>query len=393
MAGKKRRRRGANDLPPGARRTSSGRITITMRDRHDQRRSHSKIKPDEPETYATPDEAWEGFTRVRAFLASEVDYVQTVAGFARLWTDEDDPVWGTSGTGHRGRGHGIHIYGSKLRIFFDRFAHRAVASISDADLLKWERECDVPLSTWPPLNTFFNDAAKAGLRVKGDNPVGERANNARARLSKAREQRKAEVPYVSKAEAEAMLTHLKMPRYPRSFYGWMLTAVRTGMRGSEVDGMELEHLDGDAYYIQSQLHPRTNRLDEPKHGSRRWISLPSDVLDEIERQRERNGEQADSRFIWTNTEGNPWRQSSREKWFEKRVAGTSACEIVGGRTMYEATRHHWASRVVNEGILPLAQAARVFGHSDHGVTLAKFYIGKDDNQLDAMREAQRRLAS
>jgi integrase len=392
MARKRGRRSAADQMPPGARCTSSGRITITMKDRDGVRRSHSKIKPDEPETYETIDEANEGYRRVKAFLASAVDYVQTVEGFFKLWTDVDDPVWGVNGTGHRGRGeHGIYAYASKLGVFVKEFGPRAVAAITDRDLTAWERKEDVALSTWGVLNTFFADATKAGLRVKGDNPVGDRANNARARLAKAREDRRG--ASVTRAESDAMLTHLKMPRYPRSFYGWMLTATRTGMRGSEIDGMEFEYLDGDVYYIEHQLHPRTNRLDEPKHGSRRWITLPPDVMEEIERQRERAGAQSDGRFIWTNTFGNPWRQASREKWYEKRVAGTSACEIVGGRTMYQATRHYWASRVVNEGILPLAQAADLYGHSDKGITLAKFYVGAGHDQLDAMREAQRRLAA
>jgi integrase len=394
---RKRGRKSADDLmPPGARRTSSGRITITMRDRDGQRRSHSKIKTDEPETYATVEEAVAGFARVKTFLASAVDYVETVGGFFDVWTDTEDPVWGVGGSGHRNRGeHGIATYASHLGAFVKRFKDTPVAHVTDAMLTKWEREEAVPLSAWPSVQTFFNDAAKAGLRTKGDNPTGDRASNAKAKMARAREQRKETVPYVSKPQVDAMLTHLKMPRYPRSLYGWMLTGVDTGMRGAEIDGMEWEYLDGDVYWVYWQLHAKTGRLEEPKHGSRRKLILTPRVLEEIERQRATTGAQADGRFIWTNTSGDPWRQLARQKWWKKQVAGASLSEIVGERTMYEATRHHWASRVVNEGIMPLEQAADLYGHSDKGITLKNYYVGKAEEAtlLDAMREAQRRMAA
>lgn len=383
-------------MPPGARRTSSGRITITMKDRDGQRLSHSKIKPDEPETYETPELAAEGYRRVKAYLASEIDYVQTVGGFFKLWTDERDPVWGVGGTGHRNRGeHGIAVYASRLAAFVKDHDRVPVAAITDQGITKWERLEPRPLSLWPALQTFFNDAARAGLRAKGENPVGDRATNAKAKMADRRAEQRETVPYVTKAESDAMLTHLKMPRYPRSLYGWMLTGTRTGMRGAEIDGMEWEYLDGDVYWIYWQLHAKTHRLDEPKHGSRRKLVLPPDVLEEIERQRPRASGQADGRYIWSNTFGDPWRQDSRQKWWNRSVAGTTLSEIVGARTMYEATRHHWASRVVNEGIMPLPQAAELYGHSDGGITLQKYYVGKPQEQqlLDAMREAQRRMAA
>jgi integrase len=396
MARKRGRRSADEKMPPGARRTSSGRITITMRDRDGVRRSHSKIKTDEPETYLTPEEAAEGYERVKAFLASDIDYVQTVAGFHRIWSDVDDPEWGAEGTRCRNRNApGIISLGKKLKPFVDEFGTMAVAAVTDQHLTAWERRAKVAPTLWPVILTFFNDAAKAGMRAKGDNPVGERAANAKARMDKKRTARRKEEGYASKAEVDAMLTHLKMPRYPRSFYGWTLTGVRTGMRCCEIDGMEYEYLDGDRYYIQWQLHDVSNELAVPKHGSRRWITLTDDVLAEIERQRQTTGAQADGRYIWTNTLGNPWRESARCDWWDERVAGTSARELVGGRTIYEATRHHWASRVVNEGIMPLELAAELYGHKDKGATLRKFYVGEPERDalLDAMREAQRRMAS
>src|SRR4029079_3430540 len=139
---RRRGRKSADDLmPPGARRTSSGRITITMRDRDGQRRSHSKIKPDEPDTYATVAHDAAGFARVKTFLASAGDYVETVGGFFDVWTDTEDPVWGVGGSGHRNRGeHGIATYASHLGAFVKRFKDTPVAHVTDAMLTKWERE-------------------------------------------------------------------------------------------------------------------------------------------------------------------------------------------------------------------------------------------------------------
>jgi integrase len=134
----------------------------------------------------------------------------------------------------------------------------------------------------------------------------------------------------------------------------------------------------------------TQVLDEPKHNSRRKVVLPLDVLAEIRHQRERVGDSGS--WIWTNTQHDPWQDSARQKWWEKQVGGVSL-QTLTGVTMYEATRHFWASWAVNEGGLSPYRASVLMGHSDGGALLTRVYARKDEElALDEMRRAQRRAA-
>lgn len=379
-------------LPGGHRRTSSGRITFTIRTPDGQRLSQNKILSSEPKSYATVEEAIAGHKRVTDYLASEIDRALTVRGFWDRWTDVDDPEWGVKGSERERRGeHAIYTYASRTRAFVERFGERAMASMTELDLKTWRLEVGVSFarSTLPVLQTFFKDAETAGLRV-GTNPASRLANIAKAQLVDEREENREDPPDLQ--TVNRMLAHLQHAGYPRSFYGWMLTAARTGMRGSEVDGMQWEFLHDDVYEIEWQLHPRTNRLTVPKHRSRRKVVLPPEVMAEIERVRPAGrGDMAEIPFIWLNTCRTPWRHDSRQKWFEKEIDGTSAQAIVDGATMYQSTRHHWASWAVNVAGISPYRASILYGHKDGGRLITSTYANKDnDAAIDAVREATKR---
>lgn len=369
--------------------TPSGRISLQF-SVDGARISQAKILPSEPASYATPKEAQAGVERVLAHLAQQVDRAATVQGFYARWTNEDDTEWGIYGTECPRRGeHAIHTYASKVRGFADVHGERTLASISEIDIKAWQHHERYAASGMTAISTFLKDAATAGLRSE-INPAKGPANKAEKQLAKKRERKggKGERPPVPDHEViEAMLEHARNPRYPRSFFAWLLTGVRTGMRASEIDGMEWEHLDGDVYRIDWQLHAVTNLLDEPKHNSRRAVVLPADVLAEIERER---GSELRTRYLWTNSRLDPWRNDSRDKWWTKVVDGISLAQITGC-TMYEATRHYWAGWAVNEGGMSPYRASVLMGHSDGGALLIRVYARQnEDLALHEMREAQQR---
>ena len=377
-------------MPPGARRTTAGRITVTIPCEIGgklMRLSQNKILPSEPRSYGTIDEAWDGLGRVREYLAQEIDRAATVGGFWDRWTNEDDRQWGANGTECPDRSrHAIYTYASKTRAFKEEYKGRALASICEADIRDWTQHADYSPSGMTALGTFLRDAATAGLRA-GTNPATEAAKKAEKYLAKMRDKNKIDPPKLP--QIDTLLAHLWCPEYPRSLYGWFLTGTRTGMRGAEIDGMQFRYVDGDVYQIDWQLHERTGVLDRPKHDSTRPVGLDDEVLAEIAYQRELRDAGPDD-FIWLNTQREPWRHNSRDKWWRKKVRGTSLLEIAGGGdvTMYLATRHHWASWAVNDGGLTPFQASIAFGHSDGGRLISETYARPDEKaMLEAVRRA------
>lgn len=376
--------------PPGSRLTSADRITITIpceMEGKPTRLSQHSILPSEPKSYATVDEAWAGYNRVLAYLAEEVDRGATVGGFWDRWTNEDDRQWGANGTECPDRSeHAIYTYASKTRAFKERYEKRTLASMCEADIRDWTQDEKYAPSGMTAIGTFLRDAATAGLRA-GLNPATTYAKKAEAYLAAMRKKNKVDPPRMP--EVDKLLAHLCLPAYPRSLYGWFLTGTRTGMRGGEIDGMQFRYVDGDVYQIDWQLHERTGLLDRPKHDSMRPVGLDHEILAEIEYQRQMRDAKPDD-FIWLNTFRDPWRHNSRGKWWDKTIAGITLHEIVGGGevTMYNATRHHWASWAVNEGGMSPYLASILYGHKDGGKLIAKTYADPDEQAaLAAARRA------
>jgi integrase len=311
-----------------------------------------------------------------------------VRGFWSRWADEHDPQWGAGGVRCPERHeNAIYTFRSKTRQFAEMYAERQLSTLSDTDIVAYTESAAYKRSHMTPIHTFLEDAQKAGLR-RGVNPVAQYARMAERGLRQQRDRKRNESDPPSLPQIDALLTRLSGPAYPRSLYGWFLTGSRTGMRGGELDGMRFEDVDFDAatYRIRKQLHPRTGRLAVPKHDSVRTVLLDDDIMREIRAA----GAQGLSEFIWTNTSFDPWRHTSRSKWWAKQIDGSSLRETVGDATMYEATRHHWASWAVNEGGMSPYQASILYGHSDGGKLISEIYASPDN---DAAIEAARRAAA
>jgi integrase len=369
--------------PPGARETSKGRWSITFPPNHQgQRLSQAKILPNEPRSYDGIDAAWKGFHRVNAYLKQQVDHSLTLAGFSERWLDEKDARWGVKAKRKRGTETRV-VYASRIAAFVRMFGTRPIASLTEADIIAYQHSPGYRQSQMTVISTLLRDAERDRLRI--GNPAREIAKEAEEAL---REYRKDNRPKAPKLDAiEALLLRLQDAVFPRSLYGWFLTGARTGMRGGEIDGMQFEYLDMDTgvYDIQWQLHGRSNTLERPKHKSMRKVYLPDEVMAEIA-TRPRYGS---TDYIWLNTQHMPWRHDARDKWWTwDKDGGPTLISLVDGVSMYNATRHHWASWAVNEGGLTPYQASLLFGHKDGGKLIIERYVTADiDLAVEAARSA------
>lgn len=366
---------------------SSGRITLLIavqEDGRERRLSQRAIKPNEPKSYGTPDEAREGYKRCLEVVNSKVDRRTSVIGFWEKWSDEDHPRFGMEATG-RGRDTFI-VYRARTRAFVDRYADRQIATMVEQDVRDWLDNGGTRTGL-PSIVTFFNDAAAEGL-FRGINPASaENRKFVQATNNRRKAKRKKRTP-PQRPAIDAMLARASEPAYPRSFYGWLLTGSETGMRSAEIDGMVYEFLDGDTYWIGHQLHYRSNTLEDPKHDSFRRVHLPPSVMHEIDRARLTNT--TDSPYIWLNSFNEPWREDARSRWWHWCIDGGAALRtLVGGATMYEATRHSWAWHALNVLEIPVPKIAKLYGHSDGGKTLLDHYADVDNTAaIDAVRAAR-----
>lgn len=354
-------------LPTGGRRTSSGRITITVRvvvDGKITRLSHSKVLPSEPVTYATEKEAHEGYDRVMAHIASRAANGETLADFWKKWTDGEH-WWNVGRTEST-----VIAYESRTRAFVQRYGNRPLLSFT-ADQLDDYMTAGGLLSHVGAISRMFQDATKR--RLIPFNPMAPAAAEASHTIRKITKAKQIENPPPSVEQIETMLARLKAPGFPASLYGWFLVGAETGMRGGEIDGMEWSQLDGNVYWVKRQWNAKTGKLGPCKHGSERKLKLNPRVMAEIEKMRGNF-----SKYIWTDSDREHWTHGTRAYWWEwTGDGGPSPRELCGGVTMYNSTRHHWASRALNIMGLSPYQASLLYGHNDGGRLIVDTYANGD----------------
>jgi integrase len=375
------RRKQRPELPPGARRTSSGRVTITVRAKRDgeiKRLSHSKVLPTEPSTYANGSDAWDGYDRVMAHLEKCAASGETLGGFWAKWTDPEHH-WN-----ERRSESTVLTYESRTRGFvsFRDYADLALAAFTEEHLDVYREKGGGLLSQVGTISRIFMDAQRRGL-IPG-NPFANAAAEADRLIIKRTKAKAKKNPPPKIPAVNAMLARLKSGPYPASLHGWFVDGTETGMRGGEIDGMEWTYFDEarGVYAIEWQWHHKLNKLTPPKHDSERGLALTDPVLEAIERQRG-NG----SRYIWTDPERAHWTHNTRAYWWTwAGDGGPTLRSLVGGATMYRSTRHHWASKAVNVMGLSPYQASLLYGHRDGGKLIADTYVTADHDL--AMRNAR-----
>jgi integrase len=369
-------------LPPGARQTSPGRISITIRLKLDDgtftRLAHSKVKSDEPKFYATPDEAWAGYLRIQEYQKQAAAHGETLKGFWAKWSDPDHH-WNLSRTDST-----VMAYTARTKGFvnFRNYGDIPLSAFTERHLDAYMEDGGGLLSHIGAISRIFHDAVRRG-RI-ATNPLARAAAEAAKLIAKQAKEKRVENPPPSVDQIEQMLARLKAPDYPDSLYGWFLTGAETGMRGGEIDGMEWEHLNGNVYWIKRQWNAKENKLTKCKAGSERRLILNPRVMAEIDKMRGNC-----SRYIWADSNRAHWTHNTRAYWWTwSGDGGPTLRQLVQGATMYNATRHHWASRAVNIMGLTPYQASLLYGHSDGGKLITDTYANPDHER--AMREAAER---
>lgn len=368
-------------LPPGGRRTTSGRITITMRDpRTGQRLSHSKLKPDESKTYATPDEAWAGYERVQKYLSVDVERV-TLGEFWTIWTDPEHWQWGKiSGRSEQS----LIRLASATRSFVTPRFDTPIELIDEAEIKRF-MGAGGKASNLNALATLFSDAERDGKITTHPCRMLARESDRHERKRRKADRERDGVP--TQEEVDAMLLRAERGPYPRSFYGWLKVAVETGMRGGEIDAMEWDKFDLEAgtYRIDWQWNDTLKAWTPPKHNSNRTIPIDPETMAVIETFR---GEH--KRFVFANTWGSHWQHAVRDRWWAlAQGPAQSLRQLCGGRTMKDSTRHFWASRAINVWKMTPFDCSILYGHKDGGATLIETYVRKDaDAAIEAARQAR-----
>lgn len=370
------------NMPPGGRYTSANRITITIpciENGQRVRKSHSKVKPDEPKTYANLKDANEGYDRVIAYRDQRTDHAQTVRGFWQEWTDADHWMWGAV----EGRSEQtLMAYATRTRKFVERYGDRPIDTITEFDVRAYMADGAAQSSLYS-LSTMFNDAEREGLITT--HPCRELAKRAERTIRTRRKNKPVDVP--DRAQIDAVLERAGDDVYPDGLRPWLIVGTETGMRGGELDGMEWKYLKGDRYQIDWQWNAALGKMTPPKHESYRSIGLSDVALEAIESCRGRN-----PRYVFTNKTVDHFTHDSRDWWWAwNSDGGPSLRQLVGGVTMYAATRHYWASRAVNELGLSPYQASLLYGHKDGGRLITEVYAKPDHER--AVREAQAAMNS
>jgi integrase len=378
MAARKRSKTG---LPPGGRETSPGKISIQFPvpqpDGTIQRLSQQKAMPGEPKSYEGIPAAWAGYTKVTEYLTRKVANGVTLLEFWTDWTDTNHWRWGKKRSPQT-----IKALTSRTRAFVERYGNQPIAGITERHFELFMRDGGLA-SQLKGLGVMFNDAETANLLAAHPcRQIASESDKADRAIAKSK---KPKSP--TQEQVDAMLDRAQEPCYPRSIYGWLLMGSETGMRSGELDAAAFGKLDGNRYYVDEQFNHALQTWAPPKHDSYRTILLPDEVvaaLDEF-----RGDDPIDGR-MFTNTQGAHWRSETRDYWWNwSRDGRPSLCQLVGGMTMYEATRHFWASRAINVWGLEPYPVSIVYGHKDGGKILIKHYLSADEDAANARIGAAR----
>lgn len=379
-------RRRNDGLPPGAVVLPSGRVTLQISITEAGRKhrvSPQQIDPREDPSYPNdPAIVWEAYNRIQRFLAHKVERGHTVKGFWEKWTDPDHHRWGIAS----GRtGSSIRTNKSSTRKFVELHANEPLLGITEKTIDKFMEDEGGLYSHLVKLDLFFSDAMKAKLIV--EHPCRELA---RKREIAERERRaRTRPPVPSELQVETFLEYASRPEYPLDLSGWLTIGVEHGMRPGEIDYMEWEYQEGDLYSIRWQwnTNERPRAKTPPKDDSFRTLGLSDRALEIIARQRQRS---SGSPFIFETNQGEHWYPQMRDYYwndFRPAKGEPTLCELAGGMTVYNATRHYWATMALNKWGIPLRKAALMFGHKDGGVLMHKTYARQDEDAATDVQAA------
>jgi integrase len=153
------------------------------------------------------------------------------------------------------------------------------------------------------------------------------------------------------------------PRYR----AWLLVMGYGGLRWSESIGLRRRHVDGARVEVVEQLVRRSSgewERVEPKTRSRRTITLPAFVADELAGHLDRYSAPGPDGLVFCTRNGTPPTSSS----FRSNVLGRALAKAELPRIRVHDLRHTAVSLAIAAGADPKASQARA-GHSSIGVHL------------------------
>jgi integrase len=215
-----------------------------------------------------------------------------------------------------------------------------------------------------PLNRIFSHAVRRGHI--SENPVLRLERHERPRLQR-REQR------VLNHEEIAALLDCCLPRYRPL----LTTALYTGMRLSELLGLSWQDIDFDrqVIYVRYQLSRPTRdkparRVRLKTRAATRDIPLLPQLAALLKRQKLASAHSSASDYFFATASGTPLGGRNLERRGLGRAAdqaGLNAPELP--RLRVHDLRHTFASHLIIDLKLDVAQVSRILGHSRPSVTL------------------------
>lgn len=372
----------------GARILPSGQVSlIVWVEENDQRvrRSQRSVDPREPKSYPNDRRTVaDARDRIDAFLARKLKAGTTVKGFWEEWTDPEHHRYAYKRNG-RGKRKLQTIITNKRRTqkFVDAYPDIDLLAIDKRFIDRFMREHDVKAANLAGLDVMFSDALDAGLIT--DHPCHDLAQRYEQEGRERRENTRPPVPTIE--QMTELLDYASHAPIPRSLWAWLMVGSDTGARGGELDAFKLRYLDlsNGCYRIEESYSEIVDEFDDPKtRAGKRTIGLSENslaVLEEMSFQARRVG----SPFLFIANTGEHWTHGLRRYWWERfcPVRGRTLRELAGGVSIYNATRHYWATQMLNvwmpESPTPISMldVAEHFGHTDGGRLMLKTYVRKD----------------
>ncbi len=165
--------------------------------------------------------------------------------------------------------------------------------------------------------------------------------------------------YLSPDECELLLRHADGVTYEM-----LLTAIRTGMRQSELKGLQWSSIDWQtqSVAVRHTYCEFTKSLGSPKSNRERHIPLDVDVYELLFRRKKSTG------YIFLDDGGKPF----SHKRLTKQL--TAVCQKAGlRRVTWHTLRHTFGSLLIMRGV-PVPAVSTLMGHSNVATTMRYIHL-------------------
>jgi integrase len=261
----------------------------------------------------------------------------------------------------------LEHYRHDLRVHvLPRLGPKKIQAVSTDDIAELIGELRVKgLAAWTirgvltPLGRVFNFAARRGYI--GENPVRRLETHERPRIGR-RDQR------VLRHEEILALLSSCLPTYRPL----LTTAVYTGMRLSELLGLAWEDvdLDGGLLRVRHQLSRRGGRTALKSEAGRREIPLLAQLSSRLKAHRLASPHSHAHDFVFCTSVGTPHHYRNVEiRGLDKAAQRAGLNDGASRKLCFHDLRHTFASHLIIDLRLDVAQVSRILGHAKPAITL------------------------